>query len=184
MRVQIFAEDRAPVAQEGIVGEIAVAGASLFDGYHALPEETRRRRIGDWHLTGDLGFIYAGNLYVTGRKSDVIIVRGKKFHAFDIEHIVGGVPGVKPGRAVAFAVDNEESGSEDAVVVAEGNPDSPPRSEADLRTSIQSAVYGALGLMLADIHLAPPRWIVKTTSGKVSRHLNAEKYKSARSLHV
>lgn len=154
IRVQIFSDDRTPVANEGVVGEIGVAGTSLFEGYYAMPEETRQRRVGEWHLTGDLGFMHTGNLYVTGRKGDIIIVRGKKFHAFDIEHIVGGVAGIKPGRSVAFAVENEESGSEYAVVVAEVDSDMDASTEIGLRAAARKAVYDALGLMLADVHLA------------------------------
>ncbi len=184
MRVRIFDDHRTPVAAERIVGEIGVAGTSLFEAYYALPGETERRRAGEWHMTGDLGFLHEGNLYVTGRKGDIIIVRGKKFHAFDIEHIVGGVAGIKPGRSVAFAVENEDSGSEDAVVVAELNANAGAGPENVLRAAVRKAVYDGLGLMLSDIHLVPERWIIKTTSGKVSRHLNAEKYRSMRCVHA
>jgi fatty-acyl-CoA synthase len=184
MRVQIFDENQVSVVEEGIVGEIGVAGPCLFEGYYKLPEETNRRRVGEWHLTGDLGFLYGGKLYVSGRKNDVIIVRGKKFHAFDIEHIVSGVAGIKPGRAVAFALENEQFGSEDAIVVAEVDSEGAREAENALRTAIKQAIYDKLGLTLADIHLVEPRWIIKTTSGKVSRHLNAEKYKLTMCLHV
>ncbi len=160
------------VQPEGAVGEIAVTGTSLFDGYYRLPEETIRSRQGEWHLTGDLGFFWQGELYVTGRKTDVIIVRGKKFHAFDIEHVAADVPGVKPGRSVAFAIENCEVGTEDAVLVTECEGPNPA-----LGASIKGAVFNRLGLILWDVYLAPPRWIAKTTSGKVSRHLNAEKYR-------
>ncbi len=152
-------------------GEIAVSGECLFDGYYRLPEATARSRRGDWHLTGDLGFLCHENLYVTGRKSDVIIVRGRKYHGFDIEHVAGGVPGVKPGRAVAIAVENVEMGTEDAILIAETDV-----AENGIRTTVKRAVFDQLGLILADVYLVPPRWIAKTTSGKISRALNTEKY--------
>jgi len=85
---------------------------------------------------------------------------------------------------VAFAVDNHESGSEDAVVVAEVDTSAASISFNKLRTAVKKTVYDHLGLMLADVHLAPARWIVKTTSGKVSRHLNAEKYRSSKLIHA
>jgi acyl-CoA synthetase (AMP-forming)/AMP-acid ligase II len=171
MRARVMNE-RGEVQPEGAIGEIAVTGTSLFDGYYRLPEETSRSRRGEWHLTGDLGFFWQGDLYVTGRKTDVIIVRGKKFHAFDIEHVAADVPGVKPGRAVAFAIENREVASEDAVLVAECEQPNPA-----LGADIKRAVFDRLGLVLFDVYLAPPRWIAKTTSGKISRHLNAEKYR-------
>jgi fatty-acyl-CoA synthase len=164
--------ERGEAQPEGIVGEVAVTGTSLFEGYHRLPEETSRCRRGEWHLTGDLGFLWQGDLYVTGRKTDVIIVRGKKFHGFDIEHVAGSVPGVKPGRSVAFAIENREIGSEDAVLVTECE-----RPDRALGIAIKRAVFDRLGIVLLDVYLAPPRWIAKTTSGKISRHLNAEKYR-------
>lgn len=184
LRVQIFDDNRAPVTAEGIIGEIGVSGEPLFDGYYGRHEETQRRRIGGWHLTGDLGFFQKGNLYVTGRKNDLIIVRGKKFHAFDIEHVVSRVAGIKPGRSVAFSLDNEENGTEDCVVVAETESSVAAESRQRLRAAVRKAVYDGLGLLLSDVHLAPARWIIKTTSGKVSRHLNAEKYRLARFDHV
>lgn len=175
MQARIMNE-QGDVLPEGAVGEVAVMGTSLFDGYYRLSEETSRRRRGKWHLTGDLGFLSQGDLYVTGRKSDIIIVRGKKFHGFDIEHIASTVTGVKPGRSVAFAVENRETASEDAVLVAEC--DEPNHA---LGVAIKQAVFDRLGLVLMDVHLVPPRWIAKTTSGKISRHLNAEKYR--REMH-
>lgn len=171
MEVNIV-NDKGEVQPEGIVGEIAVTGTSLFDGYYRLPAETKRCRRGRWHLTGDLGFLWQGDLYVTGRKTDVIIVRGRKFHGFDIEHIASTMPGIKPGRAVAFAVENCEVGSEDAVLVAECE-----RPNDAIAEAIKKAVFDQLGLVLLDVYLVPPRWIAKTTSGKVSRHLNAQKYR-------
>jgi acyl-CoA synthetase (AMP-forming)/AMP-acid ligase II len=123
-------------------------------------------------------------LYVTGRSGDIIIVRGKKFHGFDIEHVVSGVRGVKPGRTVAFPIENEMSGSEEAVVVAETDAQSASGDFRGLRTAIKRAAYDELGLVLAEVHLVGPHWIVKTTSGKISRQQNAEKYKTERHAYA
>ncbi len=72
-----------------------------------------------WYLTGDYGYMAGGEVYVSGRKKDLIIVGGKNIYPQDLETLAMEVDGVHPGRVVAFGVFNEEAGTEEVVIVAE-----------------------------------------------------------------
>lgn len=170
--IQIIDEQWRPLP-EGCIGEIALAADFLFPGYFAAPDETARAMRGDWFRTGDLGAMLAGTLYVTGRRKDIIIVHGRNFYAHDIEAIVSTVPGVKPGRVAALGFDNPQSGSEDVHIVAES--EAPLDAQEALRRSIKLSIESRLGLMPHSVTLVPPKWIVKTSSGKTSRRENKEK---------
>src|SRR6185369_17475029 len=82
-------------------GEIAIRSGSLFSGYMKDPESTARALQGGWYLSGDLGFVADGHLFITGRKKDLIIIAGRNYYPQDIERIVSDVPGIYPGRVVA-----------------------------------------------------------------------------------
>ena len=157
------------------VGEIVVASGSAFSGYHADPAASAAALEGRWYRTGDLGFMHGGELHVTGRIKDLIIVNGRNVHAHDVEAAAGGVDGVKPGRAAAFGIDRASTGSQAVVVVVESPSEGGPAREAIAR-GVRDAVSQALGLVLHDVLVRPPGILVKTTSGKVSREANRRKY--------
>ena len=73
---------------EGRVGEIAIQSVSLFDGYRNNPKKTAEVLVDGWYLSGDYGFRHEGELYVTGRRKDVLIVAGKNLYPEDIEDAV------------------------------------------------------------------------------------------------
>ena len=160
---------------EGHVGEIAVSGASLFAEYFRLPEETERVMRSGWYCTGDLGFVRDGELYVTGRVKDLIIIRGRNFYAHDIEYATSRCPGVKPGRAVALGVFNDALGSEEVVVVAEQD-ETDDQTAHQLAVGVKRALDQELDLQVRSVHAVRPGWLIKTTSGKISRSENLAKY--------
>src|SRR5262249_58706240 len=92
---------------------------SLFTGYYNRPDLTAQALRDGWYWSGDLGFAVDGELYVVGRKKDLIIVAGKNIQPQDIEEIVSSHPAIHDGRAVAFGLYNPDLGTEDIVVVAE-----------------------------------------------------------------
>ena len=157
------------------VGEILVASGSAFAGYHRNPEASAAALDGGWYRTGDLGFVHEGELYVSGRTKDLIIVNGRNFYAHDIEAAAHAAADVKPGRAAAFGIAREAAGSEGAVVVVESHVAAGQAAETVAR-SVRDAVSQALGLALHDVVVRPPGALVKTTSGKVSREDNRRMY--------
>ena len=159
---------------DGGVGEICVTAPFLFSGYHNAPEASAEAFDGGWLRTGDLGFIDDGEVFVVGRIKDVIIVNGKNIFAHDVEAAVSRLPGVKPGRAVAFGSYNQAAGSEQLVVVAERLDDT-IAEEALIRT-INNVVQLEVSIGCGDVRIVEPGWLVKTTSGKISRSENARRY--------
>jgi fatty-acyl-CoA synthase len=159
---------------DGTVGEVCVRAEFLFSGYFKDPAATGEALVDGWYRTGDLGFVHDGELFVTGRLKDVIIVNGRNYYAHDIEEIASIVPGIKPGRTVAFGVFAAAMGSEQIVVVAERDPAA--AATGALAPALNAALSRALGLAAGDIRIVDPGWLVKTTSGKISRAGNARKY--------
>src|SRR5262249_99064 len=116
-QVRIVDENRFDVAPAS-VGEIAISSATMFSGYRNYPEKTAEVLCDGWYYRGDYGFQFDGELFVIGRKKDIIIVAGNNIYPEDVEDAVGAVPGVIPGRVVAIAEENPELGSEHVAVIA------------------------------------------------------------------
>jgi len=158
---------------EGGVGEIAIRSASLFDGYRNQPEKTAEVLRDGWYLTGDYGFLDDGEIFVVGRKKDIIVVAGKNLYPEDIEDAVSLAPGVSAGRVVAFSIDDDRSGTEQVCVVAE----TAVEDEAGKKRVRRAVVEAAMGvdITVARVYLAPPRWLIKSSAGKPSRRANRER---------
>jgi fatty-acyl-CoA synthase len=161
---------------EGTIGEMMVAGPSLFNGYYLLPEATAPVLANGWYRTGDIGFLWQGELFALGRKSDLIIVGGRKFYPNDVEHLVNEIPGVKKGRVVAFGVLREEKGTEDVVVLAESAEHTDRAGVQRLRKEIKKRVLQRLDCPIDDALILPPQSLIKTTSGKIARRDNRRLY--------
>lgn len=172
-RVAIAGPDGQP-APEGHVGQVLVGGESLFSGYHNRATATDALR-GEWYWTGDLGFLSSGELYVTGRTDDLLIINGKNVYAHDVEHAINLHTAVKAGRCVALGIFNKQTGSEELTVVAEVGGDE-AGVRAELKRRIGEVVFSEIGVALTTARFVEPGWLVKTTSGKVSRRANHEKY--------
>ena len=155
---------------DGMVGEIAIASVSMFAGYRNYPEKTAECMRGSWYHSGDLGFLLEGECYVVGRRKDVIIVAGNNVFPEDLEDAVGKVPGVLPGRVVAFGVDDEKLGTEVLCVVAETDRQAEEERKA-LRIAILRAGM-AIDVTISRVYLVPPRWMIKSSSGKPARSTN------------
>jgi fatty-acyl-CoA synthase len=158
------------------VGEIFVQSPMLFSGYYALPEETAATVRDDRLRTGDVGYLANGQLYVCGRKKDLIIVGGRNIHPTDIEAIAGAVLGEHARAAAAFAVPNRQLGTETPVLVCEMHPLPDEAAQRGLQQDIRARIGQALRLTIADIRFVDRGWVVRTTSGKINRSGSRDKY--------
>ena len=184
---------------DGTVGQIHIAGPHVFAGYRHQPE--RDASVVDASLvdapvidapvvdapvadasviddrgffaTGDLGFRLDGELYVTGRLKDLIIIRGRNYYPQDIEALVGAVAGVVPGRVAAFGIPDAASGTEQLVILMEIADGEVPGKVA---LAVRRAIAQSLDTTAGDVRVVPPRPLVKSTSGKVSRAENRRRY--------
>ncbi|HEX7185753.1 MAG TPA: amino acid adenylation domain-containing protein [Thermoanaerobaculia bacterium] len=158
------------------VGEIWVAGGSVAQGYWNRPDvtaETFGARTADgsgpYLRTGDLGFLAAdGELFITGRRKDLLILRGGNHYPQDIERTVeGSHAALAPGAAAAFAV---EAGGEERLVVVQEVQRTERRADVrEIAAAVRAAVAAEHELPLYALVLIRPGTIPKTTSGKIQR---------------
>lgn len=160
------------------VGEIAICGTSMLSGYYRRPDLTAAALKDGWYYTGDMGYISAGELFVTGRKKDLIIVGGKNVYPQDLEAIANEVPGIYPGRAVAFGLFNERLGTEAIVMVCELSAAADAAQQHRMEQILRERIVQQTEVTLADVRFVEERWVLKTSSGKLARAANREKYLS------
>ncbi|EWS56191.1 MULTISPECIES: AMP-binding protein [unclassified Methylibium] len=177
MRVTIVDADGQALPADH-VGEIELSSEFLFDGYLNRPEITAQKLRAGRYRTNDMGFVHGDQVFVLGRADDLLIVHGRNYFAHEVEAVVNDVAGLKAGRNVAVAVFNEMLGSQDVVVIAELAPGAPAPADKglELKRAVKHAVAESMGLDLRDVRIVEAGWLAKTTSGKISRSLNRDKY--------
>ncbi|MFZ4813769.1 MAG: AMP-binding protein [Phototrophicaceae bacterium] len=159
---------------ERAVGELAVRSDSMLTEYHQRPDLNPFTPDG-WYRTGDMGYIAGGEVFVIGRQKDIIINAGKNVYPQDIEAIVNSVNGVRPGRAVVFGVPDEREGTELIAVVAEVLSNDPD-ALAQVKAAIRLQVAHQSDVTVNYVTLVDDAWLIKTSSGKVARAANREKW--------
>ncbi|MET7782469.1 fatty acyl-AMP ligase [Streptomyces mirabilis] len=180
--VVIADPERREELPEGEVGEIWVSGAGVAKGYWRNALATRdtfratlKGRPDRFLRTGDLGFLREGELFVTGRLKDLMVIDGRNHYPQDLELSAEMSHGaLRPGCTAAFSVDGGVEG-EQPVIVAETAPDAAVDSER-ITEVIRSAIGEAHGLAVRDVVLVHPGTIPKTSSGKIQRHASRAAY--------
>ncbi len=163
---------------DGTVGEIGLSGEFLFQDYNMEPQRTRERMQDGVYFSNDLGFRHNGRIFVLGRQDDVIIINGRNLFAHEIEAALARIPGIRPGRLVAVPLQNERTASADLVILAERDP-ATDRTDGAIRNDVIMITYSTFAVHPRIVALHSPGDLVKTTSGKISRKLNLERYVTA-----
>ena len=151
-------------------GELEVRGTSVTPGYFRNERATADVFHDDWLRTGDLGYVFDGELVICGRLKDVIIVGGRNVFPEDIERAAAGVEGVRAGNVIAFGSPGRR-GRESVVVVAETRAD----DASTVRDAVAACVTDAVGVA-AEVVLVRPGSLPKTSSGKLQRSLCKTRY--------
>ncbi|QOL48096.1 AMP-binding protein [Massilia litorea] len=163
------------------IGELWIAGAGVARGYHGRTRDSARLfdlRIADapaslggarWLRSGDLGFVRDGEVYVTGRCKDVIVINGRKIHAQDVEELAEGVAAaLAPNSCAAFALEGE--GGERLALAVEATRALVRAGGLDeLARTVRAAVTAGTGVALHTLVFVAPGAFPRTTSGKVQR---------------
>ncbi len=160
---------------ERIIGEILVKSDCMLNGYYNRPDVTEKAFLDGWYVTGDFGFISAGELFVSGRKKDMIIVGGKNVYPQDLELLASEVPGVHAGRSVAFGIFDDEQGTEEVVIISEADFQDEAEQQK-IADAIRQHVTRNSAIALRHVKVVGPKWVVKTSSGKTARSANREKF--------
>ena len=186
----LIVDPETSVAQpDGTVGEIWLHGANMGAGYYGRPEETEQtfRAVvagtdgtQQWLRTGDLGVVVAGQLYITGRAKDMVIIGGRNHYPQDVEFSATQASTVlRSGFVAAFAVPAPEGAlgsAEQLVVVAERAAGQGKADPEPAVTAVRAALAQRHGLSAREIFLVPGGSIPRTSSGKLARRACRQRY--------
>ncbi len=182
--IVIVDPDKQTLCKSEEIGEIWISGPSVAQGYWNRPEDSEKtframladKGEGSFLRTGDLGFIHAGELYVTGRLKDLIIIRGLNYYPQDIERTVErSHEALRAGCGAAFAV--EVADEERLVVVQEIERQYIKNLDTEaVIGAIRQSVSREHGVQAYGVVLLKTASLPKTTSGKIKRHLCREHF--------
>jgi len=174
--VMRIVDDKGLDLPERHVGEIVLKSNCMLNEYYHRPDLTEKAFLsGGWYMSGDYGYMVNGEIFVAGRKKDLIIVGGKNVYPQDLEALACEVPGVHPGRTVAFGIFDEQQGTEEVVIIAE--VESTDEAEYDrVANEIRQHVTKNSAIALRHVRVVGPKWVLKTSSGKVARSASKEKF--------
>jgi fatty-acyl-CoA synthase len=168
--IGIFSDDGKKLGERKI-GEIWVKGPSIAKGYYENPEATEKSFGNGWLKTGDLGYLANNqNLYITGRKKDIIIINGRNYDPQRMEWLIDELPNVRKGSTVAFT--RPGSASEELVIVLESRA----QDQEKLIELVKQTINENIQLIPIDVVICPGGSLPKTSSGKIQRNKTREQY--------
>ncbi len=170
-----IADDSSRELPERHIGRVEFQGPSATSGYYRNPEATAELFDGDWIDTGDLGYVAAGELYLTGRSKDMMIRGGQNVYPYELEEAAGNVPSIRKGCVAVFGVGDPATGTERVVVLAETR-ETDAAKRTDLTARINALAADLIGGPADEVVLAPAHTVLKTSSGKIRRGASREIY--------
>jgi acyl-CoA synthetase (AMP-forming)/AMP-acid ligase II len=165
---------RDEVVPPGRVGRLFVKGPSITRGYFGDPELTADIIRDGWLDTGDLGFVFEEDIYISGRAKDLIIIRGRNYAPQEFEELLLDLEGLRTGCAVAVGAFVDGAG-EQLIILAEKDSRS-DRAAEEIAAEIESRILTGLSLNVHDIALLPPGTLPRTSSGKMRRSDALQQY--------
>lgn len=157
------------------IGEVLLRTPFRFDGYYGRPDLTAHAFIDGWYKSGDLGYQVGEELFILGRKDDLIILGGQNIQPQAVEEIAAAVMGERGRMMVAFSLPDEALGTQAAVLVCEIRNAEPSEQQAVWRAEIMAQMRAQLNAALTDIRFVPKGWVIQADA-KVGRAANREKY--------
>lgn len=167
-------DDLGQTVPDGEVGEILVRSDCMLSDYYQRPDLAKIDQVG-WFHSGDRGYLRESELYVVGRTSDLIIHAGKNIYPQDLEALASQLAGVYAGRVVAFGLPDEDAGTELIVIVAETEEEDPAQRR-EIGAALRKQIGVAMDLSIHYAHTVDRGWLIKTSSGKIARQQNRQKW--------
>ncbi len=163
--VRITGDDDKPL-EDGLIGNIHIRGGNVTRGlYHNGDEQAKIYAEDGWLRTGDCGVFVDGQLVITGRSKDIIIVNGQNYYPHDIEEVAARIDGLDLGKVVVAGVNAKQSQTEEVLAFVLYRKD--PESFGRLAYQVRSTIGAQIGIEVD--HVIPVPRIPKTTSGKIQR---------------
>jgi len=175
--VRIVADDGTDV-EEGRVGRILARGPSLMDGYLGNPADSAAVLHEGWLDTGDLGFVLDGELFLSGRKKDLVILRGRNHDPAIFEEAAGTVEGVRKGRVVAAGRSVEGSSTEQLWLFVEPRAGLPRKGREALPDLCRAAIVASTGIAVDRVVVVDPGALPRTSSGKLRRSETVRRFEA------
>jgi len=171
-RIRI-ADDDDRALPDGQVGHIQISGENVTQGYYENPEANAVALTSDgWLRTGDLGVVQEGELYITGRAKEIILVNGQNYYPQDLESIAQQAEGLELGKVVAAGVRLRDAQTDQLVVFVLHRTNL--RDFVPIAAQVARLINERSGLEVWEV--VPVKRIPKTTSGKIQRHLLEQRY--------
>lgn len=158
---------------EGIVGNIQIKGPSITKGYFNNKTATENSFCYDWFRTGDIGFFYTGNLYISGRFKDIIFMNGKNYFANDLENLACTLEEISYGKVAFGGITDHKAGKDRIIAFVAGIPDS---KAAETLHSLRVLFRKTLGIPVDELVLLRSNEFPKTSSGKIQRYKIMQRY--------
>ncbi len=172
--VRIVSDTGAPLADRH-VGQLQFKGPSAMQGYYRNIKATQAICHDGWWDSGDYAYLAEGEIFIVGRKKDLIIKAGRNLYPQEAEEITSQIPGIRKGCVAAFGINDVKHGTEKFIIVAETKEKS--RKEKDkILALVTEKISVELGIPPDDVALVPPKTIPKTSSGKLRRSSCKESY--------
>ncbi|MHC1778077.1 MAG: AMP-binding protein [Lentimicrobium sp.] len=158
---------------EGNAGHIQLKGEGITKGYYNKPDDTSAAFCGNWLRTGDIGFFYEGNLYVSGRHKDIIFKNGRNYFANDLEVMACTLDDISYGKVCFGGTTSKETGHDKVIAFLAGTP-----GEKALETfrQLRNLLRANLGITVDELVMVKSNEIPKTSSGKLQRYKLMQRY--------
>ncbi len=157
----------------GNAGLVFIKGSSVTNGYYNRLEESEKAFTDGWFNTGDIGFQFQGNYYISGRFKDIIFKNGRNYFANDLEELVCTIDGITYGKVCFAGYTDKNSGQEKVVAFLAGSPG----EKADaLFVNMRNLLRSSLGITLDELVMVRSNEIPKTSSGKLQRYKLLQRY--------
>ncbi|MBF8273064.1 MAG: AMP-binding protein [Magnetococcales bacterium] len=161
------------------VGEIYLRGPCAVAGYY----QSSPLADNGWFPTGDLGFVYEGQLYLCGRQKDLIIQNGKNIYPQDVEAVIQAHGAIHPGRVAVVGEMDHELDTQRTMALVEPEKNLSLSQRGDIITDLQSRLHHHFDINV-QVAWVPRGWLRKTSSGKIARESNLERYKKSQQDRV
>lgn len=158
---------------DGTTGLICLKGPSITKGYYNKPAETQKAFTDGWLNTGDIGFRYKGNYYISGRDKDIIFKNGRHYFANDLEELACTIEGVSYGKVCFAGITDHQNGNERVFAFLAG---SPGEKATDIFTQMRNLLRSNLGITVDELIMVRSNEIPKTSSGKLQRYKLIQRY--------
>lgn len=156
-------------------GNIQIRGAGVTAGYYNNPAETRKSFLNGWLKTGDKGFFFEGNLYITGRVKDIIFVRGQNLYAHDLENLAGKYSDISYGKVIFGGVFDPKKGQDQIILFLVGSPNPATR---DIFLGLRNFFRDTYGIGIDVFVPIRSNKIPRTSSGKIQRYKLVTSYQN------